>query len=127
MTPPYGTERCYNALRLANALMKTDPGAEVTVFLMADAVIGAKAGQKTQQVGDAHSERVHDRKHRPNDAMILPHDANRRRITFSERTAVQTIQPRLLLLSTVSRWLGTPASGMISWRVIQGSRLTSCK
>jgi uncharacterized protein involved in oxidation of intracellular sulfur len=45
--PPYGTERCYNALRLANALMKADPGAEVTVFLMADAVIGAKAGQKT--------------------------------------------------------------------------------
>lgn len=44
--PPYGTERCYNALRLANALMKTDPEADVTVFLMADAVIGAKAGQK---------------------------------------------------------------------------------
>jgi len=45
--PPYGTERYYNALRLANALKKADPGAEVTVFLMADAVIGAKAGQKT--------------------------------------------------------------------------------
>jgi len=45
--PPYGTERCYNALRLANALVKTNPGAKVTVFLMADAVIGAKAGQKT--------------------------------------------------------------------------------
>jgi uncharacterized protein involved in oxidation of intracellular sulfur len=45
--PPYGTERFYNALRLANALVKTDPGAKVTVFLMADAVIGAKAGQKT--------------------------------------------------------------------------------
>jgi hypothetical protein len=29
---------------------------------------------------------VHDRKHRSNDAMILPHDANRRRIKFSERT-----------------------------------------
>jgi uncharacterized protein involved in oxidation of intracellular sulfur len=45
--PPYGTERCYNALRLANALLKKDPEAEVTVFLMADAVIAAKAGQKT--------------------------------------------------------------------------------
>jgi uncharacterized protein involved in oxidation of intracellular sulfur len=45
--PPYGTERCYNALRLVNALLKKKPEAEVTVFLMADAVIGAKAGQKT--------------------------------------------------------------------------------
>ena len=31
--PPYGSERCYNALRLANALPKHDPAAEVTVFL----------------------------------------------------------------------------------------------
>jgi len=45
--PPYGTERCYNALRLAHALFKNDPGGEVTIFLMADAVLAAKAGQKT--------------------------------------------------------------------------------
>jgi uncharacterized protein involved in oxidation of intracellular sulfur len=45
--PPYGTERCYNALRLASALLKKDPEAGITVFLMADAVIAAKAGQKT--------------------------------------------------------------------------------
>jgi uncharacterized protein involved in oxidation of intracellular sulfur len=45
--PPYGTERCYNALRLANALIKNDPAAEITVFLMADAVIAARKGQKT--------------------------------------------------------------------------------
>jgi uncharacterized protein involved in oxidation of intracellular sulfur len=45
--PPYGTERCYNALRVANALVKKDPAAEVTVFLMADAVLTAKKGQKT--------------------------------------------------------------------------------
>lgn len=43
--PPYGTERLYNALRLAHALIKRDH--EVTVFLMADAVLGAKSGQKT--------------------------------------------------------------------------------
>jgi len=43
--PPYGTERVYNALRLANALAKADPQAPVTVFLMADAVLAAKAGQ----------------------------------------------------------------------------------
>ncbi len=43
--PPYGTERFYNALRLAHALIKRDH--EVTVFLMADAVPGAKSGQKT--------------------------------------------------------------------------------
>jgi len=45
--PPYGTERCYNALRLAHTLMKKDPAAEVTVFLMADAVVAARKGQKT--------------------------------------------------------------------------------
>lgn len=45
--PPYGTERCYNALRLANALLKKDPAAEVTVFLMADAVSCGRKGQKT--------------------------------------------------------------------------------
>jgi uncharacterized protein involved in oxidation of intracellular sulfur len=45
--PPYGTERSYNALRLAHALFKKDPETDVTVFLMADAVIAAKAGQKT--------------------------------------------------------------------------------
>jgi uncharacterized protein involved in oxidation of intracellular sulfur len=45
--PPYGTERCYNALRLALALLKRAPDAEVTVFLMADAVTAARTGQKT--------------------------------------------------------------------------------
>lgn len=45
--PPYGTERCYNALRLAMALAKRDANAEVTVFLLADAVIAARTGQKT--------------------------------------------------------------------------------
>ena len=47
--PPYGTERCYNALRLANALLKGEPGAEVVVFLMADSVVGARKGQKTPE------------------------------------------------------------------------------
>lgn len=45
--PPYGTERCYNALRLASALAKSSPESGVTVFLMADAVLCAKKGQKT--------------------------------------------------------------------------------
>ena len=45
--PPYGTERVYNALRVAHALVKKDPATEVTVFLIADAVLSAKAGQKT--------------------------------------------------------------------------------
>ena len=45
--PPYGTEDCYNALRLAGALIKNDPNGPVTIFLMADAVLAAKAGQKT--------------------------------------------------------------------------------
>ena len=45
--PPYGTERSYNALRLAKALVAKD--ADVIVFLMADAVACAKAGQKVPQ------------------------------------------------------------------------------
>jgi uncharacterized protein involved in oxidation of intracellular sulfur len=45
--PPYGTERCYNALRLAHTLAKKDSEADITVFLMADAVIAARKGQKT--------------------------------------------------------------------------------
>lgn len=45
--PPYGTERCYNGLRLAHAVLKNDPATEITVFLMADAVASAKKGQKT--------------------------------------------------------------------------------
>lgn len=46
---PYGSERCYNALRLANALLKNDPENTVTVFLMADAVSAAKKGQQTPE------------------------------------------------------------------------------
>lgn len=45
--PPYGTERVYNALRLAHALVKREPSMQVTIFLMADAVLAAKAQQKT--------------------------------------------------------------------------------
>lgn len=43
--PPYGTERLYNGVRLAHALIKRD--GHLTVFLMGDAVVGAKSGQKT--------------------------------------------------------------------------------
>ena len=43
----HGTERCYNGLRLTLAVIKNDPATAVTVFLMADAVIAAKSGQKT--------------------------------------------------------------------------------
>jgi uncharacterized protein involved in oxidation of intracellular sulfur len=46
--PPYGTERSYNGLRLANALAKRE-GTEVRVFLMGDAAACARTGQKTPQ------------------------------------------------------------------------------
>lgn len=45
--PPYGSERCYNALRLAHALVKADSTVAITLFLMADAVLAAKQGQTT--------------------------------------------------------------------------------
>ncbi|VAX25725.1 Protein YchN [hydrothermal vent metagenome] len=44
--PPYGTERSYNALRLAGALGKRE-GEEIKLFLLGDAASCAKAGQKT--------------------------------------------------------------------------------
>jgi len=44
---PYGTEKAYNALRLANQLGKDHEMAEVRIFLMADAVSCALAGQAT--------------------------------------------------------------------------------
>jgi uncharacterized protein involved in oxidation of intracellular sulfur len=43
--PPYGTERSYNALRLAGALTSREAG-EVKVFLIGDAAGCAKSGQK---------------------------------------------------------------------------------
>ena len=46
--PPYGTERDYNALRLARSL-STREGEEVKVFLIADAASCAKSGQKVPQ------------------------------------------------------------------------------
>jgi uncharacterized protein involved in oxidation of intracellular sulfur len=42
--PPYGTERTYNALRLAGALSKRG-GEQVHVFLFGDAAASAKRGQ----------------------------------------------------------------------------------
>ena len=47
--PPYGSEKTYNALRLAMALQKDQPGTEVRIFLMADAVTAAISGQGTPQ------------------------------------------------------------------------------
>ncbi len=45
--PPYGTERSYNALRLArNTLKKGEGNVAVRVFLMGDAASCAKSGQK---------------------------------------------------------------------------------
>ncbi|MCB4366945.1 DsrE family protein [Hydrogenophaga taeniospiralis] len=45
---PYGNERAYNGLRLAGALTAKE-GVQVRVFLMADAVGCAKAGQKVPE------------------------------------------------------------------------------
>jgi uncharacterized protein involved in oxidation of intracellular sulfur len=43
--PPYGTERSYNAVRLAGSLAKRE-GEQVRVFLLGDAASCAKRGQK---------------------------------------------------------------------------------
>ncbi len=43
---PYGSERAYNALRLAMNL-QTEAAADVSISLVGDAVHNASAGQKT--------------------------------------------------------------------------------
>jgi uncharacterized protein involved in oxidation of intracellular sulfur len=54
--PAYGTERSYNALRLATALAKRDDN-EVRVFLIGDAVTCAMADQKVPD-GYYHLDRM---------------------------------------------------------------------
>lgn len=46
--PPYGTERSYNALRLAGALSK-DGAAQVRVFLIGEGAVCAHGHQKVPQ------------------------------------------------------------------------------
>lgn len=43
--PPYGSERCLSALRLATALSGSDAKPEVTLFLMSDATVLALPNQ----------------------------------------------------------------------------------
>lgn len=54
--PPYGTERSYNGLRLADSLARRD-GVEVRVFLFGDAVGCAMADQKVPD-GYYHLDRM---------------------------------------------------------------------
>ena len=68
--PPYGTERIHNALRLAQALLKRDPATQLTVFLMADALLAAKAHQKTPD-GYYNVERMLKRVLSSNGAVLL--------------------------------------------------------
>ena len=44
---PYGSEKAYNTLRIANQLNKEHPDAEVRIFLMADGANCAIASQTT--------------------------------------------------------------------------------
>jgi uncharacterized protein involved in oxidation of intracellular sulfur len=53
---PYGSERPFNALRLAGALVKRE-GVELRVFLMGDAVACAVAGQQLPE-GHYHLDRM---------------------------------------------------------------------
>ena len=68
--PPYGTERVYNALRLAHALANREPAMQVTIFLMADAVLAGKSKQKTAD-GYYNLERMLKRVLSSNGAVLL--------------------------------------------------------
>jgi hypothetical protein len=64
-------------------------------------VLGLKPAPRLKQVGDEHSGRVQDCKHRPGYAMILPHEANPRWIKFSERTARSDVKRFSVLLNAL--------------------------
>ncbi len=44
---PYGTEKAYNALRIANQITKDHPNTQLSIFLMADGVNCAISNQNT--------------------------------------------------------------------------------
>lgn len=44
---PYGTEKAYNALRLANQMLRSHPETTINIFLLADAVFCGLDNQKT--------------------------------------------------------------------------------
>lgn len=44
---PYGTEKAYNALRLANQILRGHPETTINIFLLADAVFCGLPKQKT--------------------------------------------------------------------------------
>jgi uncharacterized protein involved in oxidation of intracellular sulfur len=47
--PPYGSEKPWNAMRLASTAASDEVGMNVRVFLMGDGVSAAKRGQKTPE------------------------------------------------------------------------------
>jgi uncharacterized protein involved in oxidation of intracellular sulfur len=47
--PPYGTERAYNALRLAINVLKMETSTELRMFLVGDGASCAKSGQSVPQ------------------------------------------------------------------------------
>ena len=49
---PYGTEKAYNALRYASALVASD--VSVNLFLLADGTAAARRGQKTRGGDQQH-------------------------------------------------------------------------
>ncbi len=44
---PYGQERTFHGLRMADALLKVEEDLDLTVYLTNDAVLSAKKGQQT--------------------------------------------------------------------------------
>jgi uncharacterized protein involved in oxidation of intracellular sulfur len=67
---PYGTEHCYNALRLATALLRNDPDGQVTLFLMSDAVTSGRTGQSPPH-GSYNTEEMLDRVMSNNGRVLL--------------------------------------------------------
>ena len=53
--PPYGSEKIYNALRLALAIVKKQDSETIHIFLFGDSVLAAKRSQKVAQ-GDYNLE-----------------------------------------------------------------------
>src|SRR5262245_29558807 len=75
-----------HSITVAQLETRRPPSQCDTQLMTEEQVLGFKPHTRPEYVGDEPSKQLQDRKHRLNDATILPYDANPRRTEFSERT-----------------------------------------
>src|SRR5262245_33185810 len=79
-----------HSITVAQLETRRPPSQCDTQLMTEEQVLGFKPHTRPEYVGDEPSKQLQDRKHRLNDATILPYDANPRRTKFSERTPLSS-------------------------------------